>query len=236
MVGIKLKNLREEVFLANLELKNRDLVIYTFGNVSGIDRKKGIFVIKPSGVDYPDLTPENMVLVDLDGKKVDGDLNPSSDTKTHLVLYREFEKIGGIAHTHSPYATSWAQAQRPIDCMGTTHADYFYGQIPCTDPLSPEEIDKDYESETGNVIVRTFREKRLDYEKIKGVLVASHGPFTWGSNASEAVFLSVMLENIAMMNLFTLIINGNKKTIPISLLNKHFLRKHGKNAYYGQSK
>ncbi len=234
MIKKRLRDLKEDVYLANIELKNRGLVIYTFGNVSGIDRESGIFAIKPSGVDYVDLSPEDMVLVDLDGKVVEGKYRPSSDTRTHLVLYREFSRIGGVAHTHSDFATGWAQAAEPIKCYGTTHADYFHGEIPCTQVLSPERIKKDYEIETGRLIVETFKKRDLDPYEIKAVLVAGHGPFTWGKDAGEAVFLSVMLEEVARIALYTKLINSGAKGLTHSLLDKHYMRKHGMGAYYGQ--
>ena len=234
MIRKRLRDLKEDVYLANIELKNRGLVIYTFGNVSGIDRESGIFAIKPSGVDYIDLSPEDMVLVDLDGKVVEGKYRPSSDTRTHLILYREFAKIGGVAHTHSDFATGWAQAVEPIKCYGTTHADYFHGEIPCTRVLSSERTKKDYEIETGRLIVETFRKKDLDPYEIKAVLVGGHGPFTWGKDAGEAVFLSVMLEEVARIALYTKLIDSGAKGIPHSLLDKHYMRKHGRGAYYGQ--
>ena len=234
MIKKKLRDLREDVYLANLELYNRKLVIYTFGNVSGIDRESGIVAIKPSGVDYMDLTPEDIVLVDLDGNVVEGDLRPSSDTKTHLELYKAFKDIGGIVHTHSMFATAWAQAKMNLPCYGTTHADYFYGEVPCTSVLDDDRIKDNYEKNTGLLIVETFKAKKLDPTKMKAVLVASHGPFTWGKNAEEAVYLSVMLEEIAKLNYYTVNLNPKVKAIKSTLLDKHFLRKHGDNAYYGQ--
>ena len=230
----RLKKLRENVFKANLELVKKGLVIYTFGNVSGIDRESNIIAIKPSGVDYSELSPEAMVLVDLNGNVVEGELNPSSDTKTHIKLYREFKDIGGISHTHSRYATAWAQAKIPIPCLGTTHADYFYGEVPCTEVIRNEQIEKDYEEETGSLIAETFKD--IDYHYMKAVLVSCHGPFTWGKDAREAVYLSVMLEEIAYINFMSVLLNPNIKSIKKSLLDKHYLRKHGKDAYYGQKK
>ncbi|UCB46903.1 MAG: L-ribulose-5-phosphate 4-epimerase AraD, partial [Spirochaetota bacterium] len=200
-----LKELREEVYEANIELKRRGLVIYTFGNVSGIDRERGIVAIKPSGVDYDTLAPENIVLVDIKGDIVEGDLNPSSDTKTHLALYREFSEIGGVVHTHSQYATAWAQAEKPLPCLGTTHADYFYGEIPCTETISDNQIEKDYEEETGIQIVHKF--ENIDYRSIKAVLVANHGPFVWGKTPADAVYSSVMLEEVARIGYLTVMIN-----------------------------
>lgn len=229
-----LEKLKEEVLQANLELNKRNLIVYTWGNVSGIDREKGLFVIKPSGVAYEDLRAEMMVVVDLTGKVVEGKLNPSSDTPTHLVLYQKFPKIGGVVHTHSAMATAWAQANMGIPCFGTTHADYFYGEIPCARALTQEEIEGEYELNTGKVIVECFRD--LNYEYIPGVLVANHAPFTWGKDAAEAVHNSVVLEEVAKMGLAAKQLNPQVKPVTQYLLDKHFLRKHGKNAYYGQGK
>ena len=227
-----LKRLREDVYRANMEIVNKGLVIFTFGNVSGIDRASGIVAIKPSGVDYSELSPANMVLLDLQGNIVEGDFNPSSDTKTHLKLYNAFEEIGGVVHNHSRYASSWAQAGKPLPCFGTTHADYFYGEIPCTDLISDGSIARDYEDETGALIVDTFRER--DYRSMKAVLVACHGPFTWGKDVGEAVFISAVLEEVARMGFLSVTINSDMKNIKQTLLDKHYLRKHGKDAYYGQ--
>lgn len=227
-----LEQLKEQVLQANLELNRRNLVIYTWGNVSGIDRQQGRVVIKPSGVAYEQLRAESLVVLTLDGRVVEGSLNPSSDTPTHLELYRSFPEIGGVVHTHSPYATAWAQARVGIPCYGTTHADYFYGMIPCTRPLSQAEIENDYELNTAKVIVERFSD--LNYQFIPGVLAAGHGPFTWGRNASEAVHNSVVLEEIAKMSLATLQLNPAAEPVSQYLLDKHFLRKHGPNAYYGQ--
>lgn len=232
MVKKFLKRLKKDVYTANMELVAKGLVMYTFGNASGIDRESGIVVIKPSGVDYSELSPDNMVPVDLNGRVIEGDLNPSSDTKTHLTLYRDFKDIGGIVHTHSRYATSWAQAMRPIPCLGTTHADYFYGEVPCTEIIRDEQIKRDYEEETGIQILETF--KTIDYHSMKAVLVACHGPFTWGKNPQEAVFISVMLEEIARIGLMSVMLNPKSGNIKRTLLDKHYLRKHGDNAYYGQ--
>ncbi len=229
------EELKYEVFEANMELPKRNLVTYTWGNVSGIDREKGLFVIKPSGVDYEKMTPQDMVVMDLDGNKVEGDLNPSSDTPTHLELYRAFEGIGGIVHTHSSFATSWAQAGRDVPCYGTTHADYFYGTIPCARNLTPEEIEEAYEKNTGITIIETFRERGIDPMYVPGVLCKNHGPFTWGRDAGHAVYNAVVLEEISKMNLMTEILNPNgDNTTPKSMQDKHFMRKHGPNAYYGQ--
>lgn len=227
-----LKELREQVWQANLQLKIQNLVIYSWGNVSGIDRARGIVLIKPSGVDYDALQPQDLVALDLDGRVVEGSLRPSSDTPTHLELYRRFEKVGGICHTHSLYATIWAQACREIPCFGTTHADNFYGPVPVTDPMQPEEIEGDYERNTGKVIVRRFA--GLDPMQVPAVLVANHGPFTWGPNAGKAVENAVVLEQCAQMALGTLQLNPEQTEISRVLLDKHYLRKHGKNAYYGQ--
>jgi L-ribulose-5-phosphate 4-epimerase len=229
-----LEELKRRVYEANMELYKRNLVVYTFGNASGIDRERGIVAIKPSGVDYTALSPERIVLVDLKGTQVEGDLNPSSDTKTHCRLYREWKEIGGIVHTHSRYATAWAQAKRTLPCLGTTHADYFYGEVPCTEVIEDDAIQRDYEEETGVQIVETFR--TIDYLSMHAVLVACHGPFVWGADAAEAVYLSVMLEEVAMTGFFTALLDPESTGIKQSLLDKHYLRKHGKESYYGQSK
>ncbi|UCH13784.1 MAG: L-ribulose-5-phosphate 4-epimerase [Bacteroidales bacterium] len=228
-----LKELKDKVLHANLSLVKHELVIFTWGNVSGIDREKGIVVIKPSGISYDDMKVDDMVLVNLDGNVVEGDLKPSSDTPTHLILYKNFKEIGGIVHTHSEWATSWAQAGRPIPAYGTTHADYFYGEIPCTRKLTKKEIDKDYELNTGKVINERFKE--LDYKAMPGVLVNGHAPFTWGNDPDEAVHNAVVLEEVAKMALRTEAL-GNTNPVDRYLLDKHYLRKHGKNAYYGQKK
>ena len=227
-----LEQLKQQVYEANMELPRRGLITYTWGNVSEIDRQSGLFVIKPSGVEYDVLTPDDMVVMDLDGNRVEGKYRPSSDTPTHLVLYRTFPEIGGIVHTHSPYATSWAQAKRPLPCYGTTHADYFYGEIPCARNLTPEEIESGYEENTGVVIVETFKGKNPVH--LPGVLCANHGPFTWGKDAAQAVYNAVVLEEIAKMALFTERLNPNAAPAPQAMQDKHFLRKHGPNAYYGQ--
>jgi L-ribulose-5-phosphate 4-epimerase len=227
------EELRKAVCDANIELQKRNLVIYSWGNVSGIDRPAGIVAIKPSGVSYDDLTPDKIVLLDLDGKTVKGNLNPSSDTPTHLELYRNFEAIGGICHTHSPNATAWAQSCKEIPCFGTTHADQFYGSIPVTEIMTKDQIQNDYELNTGKVIVRRFAD--MDPMKMPGVLVANHGPFTWGKSPADAVEAMVVLEQIATMALGTIMINPNQSPISKTLLDKHYLRKHGKNAYYGQN-
>ena len=229
-----LEKLRKEVYRANMELPSRGLVVYTWGNVSGIDRASGLVVIKPSGVDYENLTPENLVIVDLDNNVIEGKLNPSSDTKTHTELYKAFPKIGGIVHTHSPHAVGWAQAGRDIPCYGTTHADYFYGGVPCTRNLTPEEVGQDYEGNTGKVIAETFTERKLDPEAVPGVLCRCHGPFTWGKDAADAVYHAVVLEEVAKMALYTVTIKPDASQAPQYVLDKHYLRKHGANAYYGQ--
>jgi len=229
-----LEKLKNEVYEANMELPKRGLVTYTWGNVSGIDRDQGLFVIKPSGVPYDELKPEDMVVMDLKGNKVEGKYNPSSDTPTHLELYLAFPGIGGVVHTHSPAATAWAQAGRSLPCYGTTHADYFYGEIPCTRSLSEEEVEAGYEKNTGLVIIETFR--NINPLHVPGVLVKNHGPFTWGKNAAEAVHNSVVLEEIAKMNFMTELLNNHMVPAPKYIQDKHFLRKHGPNAYYGQKK
>jgi L-ribulose-5-phosphate 4-epimerase len=249
------EELKKDVFKANIELERRGLVVYTWGNVSGIDRQAGVVAIKPSGVTYQELTPEKMVLLDLEGNIIEGQgealdwnkpafggLRPSSDTPTHLELYRNFKSIGGVCHTHSPSATAWAQACREIPCLGTTHADHFYGPVPVTDVMTEEEIKCDYELNTGKVIVRRFAAAQaelsayggLDPMQMPAVLVANHGPFTWGKDPVEAVKNAVVLESIAQIALDTLGIKGQQGPISQVLLDKHYLRKHGKDAYYGQ--
>ena len=231
-----LEQLKREVLEANLLLPKHHLVTFTWGNVSGIDREKGLFVIKPSGVEYDELKPEDMVVMDLEGNKVEGRLNPSSDTKTHLVLYNAFPEIGGIVHTHSPHAVAWAQAGRDIPAYGTTHADYFYGPIPCARHLTREELEEDYEKNTGNVIVETFRAQKLDPKAIPAVICHSHGPFTWGKDAAQAVYHAVVLEEVAKMAILTRQVDPSAAPAPQRILDKHYLRKHGPNAYYGQAK
>jgi L-ribulose-5-phosphate 4-epimerase len=226
------RRLREQVCRANLELVAKGLVLETFGNVSGIDRELGIVAIKPSGVAYEDLAPAAIVLVDLAGSRVGGDLNPSSDTPTHVRLYREFPDIGGVVHTHSRYATAWAQARRPLPCLGTTHADYFRGTVPCTAVVSDGQIAGDYEEETAVQIAEAFR--KIDYREVPAVLVASHGPFTWGKDASEAVYHAVMLEYAAELAAISVALNPRIAAAKRTLVDKHFLRKHGSKAYYGQ--
>lgn len=229
-----LEVLREAVCRANRELLERGLVLYTWGNVSGIDRSQGLVVIKPSGVRYDALAPEDMVVVDLDGHVVEGRLNPSSDTRTHLELYRAFPQIGGIVHTHSTYAAAWAQAGQDIPCYGTTHADYFYGPVPCTRSLTAEEVAGDYEAETGKVIVGTFRDRRLDPAAVPGALCRSHGPFAWGRDPAQAVYHAAVLEELARMALLTRQIDPAAAPAPAYVQDKHYQRKHGPHAYYGQ--
>jgi L-ribulose-5-phosphate 4-epimerase len=229
-----LKGLREEVLEANLELVRRGLVLYTFGNASGISHKDGLIVIKPSGVAYESLTPEHMVVTKLDGQIVEGELRPSSDLPTHLEIYKQFTNVGGVAHTHSEFATAWAQACRPIPCFGTTHADSFHGEVPVTRCLTPDEIASDYEKNTGSVICRHFNE--VDPDAVPAVLVAGHGPFCWGATAAVAAHNAVILESVARMAYYTLTIAPDAQPIASHLRDKHFLRKHGKNAYYGQEK
>lgn len=229
-----LERLKKEVLEANLQLPEHGLVTFTWGNVSGIDREQGLVVIKPSGVPYEELEINDLVVMDLEGRVVEGALRPSSDTPTHLALYRAFPQIGGIVHTHSPGATSWAQAGRPIPALGTTHADYFYGEIPCTRTLTQEEIERGYELETGNVIIETFDKEKLDPLAMPGILLSGHAPFCWGKNANQAVHNAVVLEEIAKMALQTFQLNPQIKPIDQFLLDKHYLRKHGANAYYGQ--
>lgn len=226
-----LEQLKQQVFQANLDLVKHGLVIFTWGNVSAIDREKGLVVIKPSGVSYEKMKASDMVVVNLKGEIVEGNFKPSSDTATHLVLYRKFKNIGGVVHTHSEWATSWAQAGKGIPAIGTTHADYFYGEIPCTRKMTTAEIKGEYELETGNVIVERF--EGLNPDQIPGVLVNNHGPFSWGKDANDAVHNAVVMEEVAKMTFRSLQLNPNTK-MDQALLDKHFLRKHGKNAYYGQ--
>lgn len=228
--------LREQVYQANMLLPEHHLVTFTWGNVSQIDRKAGVFAIKPSGVAYEDLRPEDIVVLDLEGNKIAGELNPSSDTKTHLELYRAFDRIGGIVHTHSPCAVAWSQAGRDIPCYGTTHADYFYGQIPCARHLTQQEIDEDYERNTGVSIVETFRLRGINPVYVPGVVCHSHGPFTWGKDAAQAVYHAVVLEEVAKMAILTREVDPSAAPAPQRVQDKHFLRKHGPNAYYGQKR
>lgn len=227
-----LEELKKAVYKANMLLPKHNLVTFTWGNVSQIDRETGYFAIKPSGVEYEKLTPDDMVIMDLEGNKIEGRYNPSSDTPTHLELYRAFPKIGGVVHTHSPWATSWAQAGRGIPCYGTTHADYMYGEIPCVRCLTKEEIDMAYEKNTGLLIVDYFKDK--DYEAVPAVLCKNHGPFTWGKDGHEAVHNAVVLEEVAKMAARCEMINPQVKPAPQELQDKHYYRKHGVNAYYGQ--
>jgi len=231
-----LEELKKKVLKANLELPKRGLITYTWGNVSGIDRESGLVVIKPSGVSYDDMKAEDMVVVDLDGNIVEGDLNPSSDTPTHLEMYKKYEGIGGVVHTHSSNATSWAQAGRDIPLYGTTHADYFFGDIPCARSLTKEEIEGEYEKNTGLVIIETLEERKVNPIYTPGILVMNHGVFTWGKDADEAVHNAVVLEEVAKMATNTELINAKAGKAPEYLRDKHFYRKHGENAYYGQKK
>ena len=231
-----LEELKQQVLGANLLLPKYNLVTFTWGNVSGIEREKGLMVIKPSGVDYDGMTADDMVVVSLDtGEQVEGKWKPSSDTKTHLELYRAFPGVGGIVHTHSPYAVAWAQAGEDIPCFGTTHADYFYGSIPCTRHLSQAELEEDYEKNTGTIIIETFRERCLEPAAIPGVICASHGPFTWGRNAAQAVYHAVVLEEVAKMAILTRQVRPSAVPAPQRIQDKHYFRKHGPEAYYGQN-
>ena len=230
-----LEELKEIVCKANLELPKYGLVTFTWGNVSGVDREKGLMVIKPSGVEYDNMKPEDMVVVSLEtGERVEGKWKPSSDTATHVALYNAFPNIGGIVHTHSRWATSWAQAGKGIPAYGTTHGDYFYGEIPCTRKMTPEEIAGEYELETGNVIIESFKVCSIDPDQVPAVLVNSHGPFAWGTDPHNAIHNSVVLEELAFMAYHTEAMNPGISPIQQELLDKHYLRKHGKNAYYGQ--
>jgi L-ribulose-5-phosphate 4-epimerase len=230
----KYSHIQEEAYEANMRLPKLGLVLFTFGNVSAADRSHGVFAIKPSGVPYEDLSPEKMVIVDFDANVVKGKLRPSSDTKTHAVLYSNWENIGGICHTHSVYATAWAQAQRDIPIFGTTHADHNTSDIPCAPPMNDDMIEGDYEYQTGFQIIDCFKEKRLNYEEVEMVLVGNHAPFTWGKNADKAVYNSAVLETVAKMALLTEQINSNALRLKDALIKKHFERKHGSNSYYGQ--
>lgn len=226
------KTLKEQVFEANLELVKRDLVIYTWGNVSQIDRQAGVIAIKPSGVSYDAMKPEDMVIVDLENNIVEGKMRPSSDTKTHTHLYRHFEEIGGVTHTHSTYATAWAQAKLSIPCLGTTHADFAHGEIPCTGELTDEQISKDYEEETGVQITDTYKDRNPIETPM--VIVAGHAPFTWGKDGAQSVYHAVVLEEIARMAYLTRTLNPQSDLLKQEVADKHYFRKHGKNAYYGQ--
>lgn len=230
-----LEELKKQVYEANMLLPKYGLVTFTWGNVSGIDADKGLFVIKPSGVDYDKLTPEDMVVMDLDGNKVEGRYNPSSDTATHLELYKAFPEIGGVVHTHSSYATSFAQAGRDIPCYGTTHADYIYGPVPCLRCLTKEEIDNAYEENTGHLIVNEFNSRNIDVMAVPACLCKNHGPFAWGKDCFDAVHNAVVLEEVAKMAMRTELINPDVKPAPQELQDKHYYRKHGANAYYGQN-
>lgn len=231
-----LERLKEEVLAANLDLPRYGLVTFTWGNVSAIDRERGLMVIKPSGVEYEVMTANDMVVVELaSGRVVEGAKKPSSDTPTHLELYKAFPDIGGVVHTHSRHATIWAQAGRDLPAFGTTQADYFYGPVPCTRAMTPAEIQGEYEKDTGTVIIETFRQRGLDPNAVPAVLVQSHGPFVWGTDAHNAVHNAVVLEEVAYMNLFSLLLNPKLGPMSSALLDKHYLRKHGKNAYYGQN-
>lgn len=230
-----LEALKEKVFKANLDLPKHGLVKYTWGNVSAVDREAELFVIKPSGVDYETMQASDMVVCDLDGNVVEGDLNPSSDTPTHAVLYKSFPEIGGIVHTHSTFATAWAQAGIDVPAMGTTHADTFYGAVPCARFLTQEEIDKGYEEYTGHVIVKTFKERGLKPLEVPGVLLHGHAPFTWGKDANTAVMNAVVLDEVCHTNYMARQLNSYAPELPQRILDKHYLRKHGANAYYGQS-
>lgn len=230
-----LEELKQEVYEANMQLPELDLVTFTWGNVSGIDREKGLYVIKPSGVPYDELKPSDMVVVNLKGEVVEGDYNPSSDTPTHTYLYNHFPKIGGIVHTHSPWAVSFAAAKLDIPAMNTTHADTFFTDIPAADALTKEEIEEDYEGNTGKTIVKTFEERGLDYEATPGTLVSQHGPFTWGPTPAKAVYNAKVLEVVAEEDFHTMQMTMDNTQLPQYLLDKHYYRKHGSNAYYGQN-
>ena len=230
-----LEQLKQQVYQANLELPRLGLVLYTWGNVSGIDRERGLVVIKPSGVEYDELQPDDLVVLDLDGNVVEGRLNPSSDTRTNLELYRAFPDVGGVVHTHSTFAAAWAQAGQDIPCYGTTHADYFYGPVPCARSLTAGEVAEDYEGNTGKVIVETFRGRGLDPAAVPGVLCRNHGPFAWGRDPAQAVYHAAVLEQVAQMALLTRQIEPNAAPAPQYVQDKHYLRKHGPGAYYGQN-
>ncbi len=230
-----LEGLKQQVYEANMLLPKHGLVTFTWGNVSGIDRESGLFVIKPSGVEYEEMSPEDMVVMDLEGNKIEGQYNPSSDTATHLELYKAFPEIGGVVHTHSSYATSFAQAGRDIPCYGTTHADYIYGAVPCLRCLTKGEIEDAYESNTGHLIVNEFIRRDLDVTAVPACLCKNHGPFIWGKDCFEAVHNAVVLEEVAKMAMWTELINPQVKPAPQELMDKHYYRKHGANAYYGQN-
>jgi L-ribulose-5-phosphate 4-epimerase len=231
---MKYQHIQEEAYEANMQLPKLGLVLFTFGNVSAVDRSLGVFAIKPSGVPYEELSPEKMVIVDFDGNTVEGKLRPSSDTKTHAVLYKHWGSIGGIVHTHSTYATAWAQALKDIPIFGTTHADHNTVDIPCAAPMSDEMIKGNYEYETGFQIMNCFKERGLDYKEVEMILVGNHAPFTWGKNAAKAVYNSAVLEQVAHMALLTQQINADTLRLKDALIEKHFQRKHGPDSYYGQ--
>ncbi|REG96461.1 L-ribulose-5-phosphate 4-epimerase [Flavobacterium aquicola] len=228
------KDLKQECYEANMQLNALNLVVYTFGNVSAVDREKGVFAIKPSGVPYEDLKPEDIVIVDFDNNVIEGSLRPSSDTKTHAYLYKNWPNIGGVAHTHATYSVAWAQSQRDIPIFGTTHADHLTSDIPCAAPMDDSLIEGNYEHNTGIQILDCFKEKNLNYEETEMVLIGNHGPFAWGKNAAKAVYNSKVLEVVAEMAYLTLQINPNAPRLKDSLIKKHYLRKHGKDSYYGQ--
>ncbi|MEO8887321.1 MAG: L-ribulose-5-phosphate 4-epimerase [Mucilaginibacter sp.] len=230
----KYQHIKEQAYIANMQLPKLNLVVFTFGNVSAADRDLGVFAIKPSGVPYEDLSPEKMVIVDFDGKTVDGNLRPSSDTKTHAVLYKQCAEIGGVCHTHSTYATAWAQSHRDIPIYGTTHADHNTVDIPCAPPMSDDMIKGDYEYQTGYQILNCLRERSLNYKDIEMILIGNHAPFTWGKNADKAVYNSAVLEAIAQMALLTEQVNPQVSRLKEALIKKHFERKHGPDSYYGQ--
>ena len=229
-----LEELKQKVYEANMLLPKYGLITFTWGNVSEIDRESGLVVIKPSGVPYDTMKAEDMVVLDLDGNRVEGSMKPSSDAPTHILLYKKFPKIGGVVHTHSSFATSWAQSGRDIPCYGTTHADYFYGSIPCARSLTKEEIESEYEHNTGEVIAAEFANRGIDYEAVPGVLCTNHGPFTWGKDGHEAVHNAVVLEEVAKMAFRTELLNKDVQPAPQTIQDKHYFRKHGANAYYGQ--
>ena len=228
------KDLKQECYEANMQLNALNLVVYTFGNVSAVDRKKGVFAIKPSGVPYEDLKPEDIVIVDFDNNVIEGTMRPSSDTKTHAYLYKNWPNIGGVAHTHATYSVAWAQSQQDIPIFGTTHADHLTADIPCAPPMADHLIEGNYEHNTGIQILDCFKEKNLSYEEVEMILIGNHGPFAWGKNAAKAVYNSKVLEVVAEMAYLTLQINPNAPRLKDSLIKKHYNRKHGKDSYYGQ--
>jgi L-ribulose-5-phosphate 4-epimerase len=228
------KDLKQECYEANMQLNALNLVVYTFGNVSAVDRKNGVFAIKPSGVPYEDLKPEDIVIVDFDNNVIEGTMRPSSDTKTHAYLYKNWPNIGGVAHTHATYSVAWAQSQQDIPIFGTTHADHLTADIPCAPPMADSLIEGNYEHNTGIQILDCFKEKNLSYEEVEMVLIGNHGPFAWGKNAAKAVYNSKVLEVVAEMAYLTLQINPNAPRLKDSLIKKHYNRKHGKDSYYGQ--